>query len=67
MGRVGLNGNWGVPMSVPLGHLSEDVCPQVLSKADSQDLKSKKIKTIESLRNTNMRSKKKQLNALAMK
>ena len=40
-GKVGLNGNWGVPMSVPLGHLREDVSSEVLSKADAQDLKAK--------------------------
>jgi len=34
----GLNGDWGVPMSVPLGHLSEDVGAKVLSETYSQNL-----------------------------
>jgi hypothetical protein len=33
-----LNGHGGQLPSAPLGLLSKDVCPQVLCKADSQDL-----------------------------
>lgn len=38
-----LDGNWGVPVSAPLGHLCEDVSPQILRKADSQNLKNEEL------------------------